>query len=178
LLINVRLNSCSSEQQSNLPIQVPSSPASPSNAGNGPNASPAVPRGAGFSIIVLISSLLVSSRLSKAGVVTLALCVALICLVTETQAQCTNDALIDVEVPSNFVVRMKCRNGCSGHGWCSPVGQCQCDAGYTGFDCSQATAQCSQCSSNGNCINGACVCNTGYAGPACTLRTSTPHLKS
>ena len=63
---------------------------------------------------------------------------------------------------------------CSGHGWCSSVAQCVCDAGYGGADC---TARCPVadgvvCGGHGRCQDGRCRCDAGpatgrWAGEAC-----------
>jgi hypothetical protein len=64
-----------------------------------------------------------------------------------------------------------CPNACSGRGACGNDGQCQCNAGYSGTDCS--LKNCPQdCSGtdHGSCNTntGVCSCKTGYTGSGCS----------
>ena len=49
---------------------------------------------------------------------------------------------------------------------------CQCQAGFSGPDCS-GTSGCGatghSCGANGQCVQGACLCHSGYAGPTCQV---------
>lgn len=79
-----------------------------------------------------------------------------------------------------------CASGCSGHGTCSAVGLCHCEASYAGRDCGFflgtsaqeerhelylasdfASACLGGCSGRGRCVNGICACQSGFFGPAC-----------
>ncbi|XP_069593909.1 tenascin-like [Ranitomeya imitator] len=56
---------------------------------------------------------------------------------------------------------------CSGNGKYVPaLGQCQCDEGWEGPDCS--IKKCNpDCGKFGTCVDGVCICAEGYSGPAC-----------
>jgi len=65
-----------------------------------------------------------------------------------------------------------CPNNCNGTGTCDlSTGVCNCNAGYTGSDCSQKSPiECpNNCGGNGDCdlSTGVCNCNSGYIGIAC-----------
>lgn len=48
-------------------------------------------------------------------------------------------------------------------------GQCACDEGWTGPDCSQRVDLCEGVSCvNGDCVNGQCDCDEGWTGPDCS----------
>nr|AIG55420.1 secreted protein [Thraustotheca clavata] len=79
----------------------------------------------------------------------------------------------------------KCRNACSGHGFCNTFNVCACQRGFLGGDCSQM--QCplgkawgvitgtdvahsmAECSGRGICdrTTGVCTCQLGFQGSAC-----------
>lgn len=69
-----------------------------------------------------------------------------------------------------------CPRNCSQHGDCNLLsGQCRCDKGYDGLDCSKKIEtellECpNDCSSHGNCnhFTGKCTCDPGYAGKDCS----------
>ncbi|XP_022179145.1 teneurin-m isoform X3 [Myzus persicae] len=63
---------------------------------------------------------------------------------------------------------LSCPNGCSGKGECM-VGHCQCNAGFSGDDCSDSVCPV-LCSQRGEYINGECQCNPGWKGKECNLR--------
>lgn len=66
---------------------------------------------------------------------------------------------------------VECPNECSGHGQCNSKGQCLCDSGYQGLDCS--TKYCFQnCSSHGVCLQDKCFCKDGWIGEWCQIDTS------
>ena len=66
----------------------------------------------------------------------------------------------------------QCPHGCSKHGHCNAEGQCACEAGRTGVDCSLFTCPGRGCSGNGYCdlVSGTCTCRTGFGGPDCATR--------
>ena len=46
------------------------------------------------------------------------------------------------------------------------LGECKCNENYRGIDC--AVLKCpSDCSQNGQCMNGTCICDMGYSGDDC-----------
>lgn len=88
-------------------------------------------------------------------------------------------------------MQLECMRGCSGHGTCTLAkngtnsAYCECEAAYTGEDCSQYVLPQSclfGCSSHGVCrfppylsedypslTREQCVCDAGFAGPACSI---------
>jgi hypothetical protein len=66
------------------------------------------------------------------------------------------------------------QNTCSSHGQLDQLGQCICENGWTGVDCS--VQKCSlDCGLNGNCENNVCVCKSGYSGPQCQDKQCSVH---
>ena len=61
-----------------------------------------------------------------------------------------------------------CPNNCMGRGSCRD-GQCECQPGYTYFDCSLRTCA-ADCSGNGMCFNGTCHCKDGFCGADCSAK--------
>ncbi|GKT29686.1 hypothetical protein ADUPG1_014136, partial [Aduncisulcus paluster] len=65
---------------------------------------------------------------------------------------------------------------CNGNGTCTGVAtsgeqSCECDAGYIGDECAQATPEvCDDiaCENGGQCVDGSCVCAFGYSGSTCS----------
>jgi len=66
-----------------------------------------------------------------------------------------------------------CLNDCSKKGKCSSVGQCKCDAGYFGDDCSFFECSADFDCGHGFCSQGACECNDGWFGSDCSKQQST-----
>ena len=74
-----------------------------------------------------------------------------------------------------------CPNGCSGQGTCvtlpgrrregsggsAPPGHCVCRFGFSGSDCSVASACPARCNGRGDCVAGRCECERGWKGTAC-----------
>ena len=69
--------------------------------------------------------------------------------------------------------RPTCANGCSGHGFCKASGECSCESGWTGFDCSTLGCPASGCGAHGVCDakRFACRCESGWTGAACSEQT-------
>ena len=65
------------------------------------------------------------------------------------------------------VARANCPNDCSGKGQCNE-GVCECNVGYTYFDCSLRT--CPADCNGGMCFNGTCKCREGFCGASCSQR--------
>ena len=66
------------------------------------------------------------------------------------------------------------QNTCSSHGQLDQLGQCICEAGWTGSDCS--IQKCSlDCGPNGSCENNVCVCKPGFSGSQCQDRQCSVH---
>lgn len=69
-----------------------------------------------------------------------------------------------------------CPSGCSSNGKCTN-GQCVCNTGYLGGDCSTKCAGTTACpgtpvcSGHGTCTNGTCTCGAGYTGADCSTST-------
>jgi len=74
-----------------------------------------------------------------------------------------------VTIPAEDGSGRQCDFGCSGHGLCSPLGECQCVGDFAPPDCSRILADCpSNCSGHGHCMTGGvCQCMAGAYGPAC-----------
>jgi hypothetical protein len=83
-----------------------------------------------------------------------------------------------------------CPNDCNWHGKCNINSMCECNTGWTGFDCTMRTCptgflisaisnqtdnahMLGQCSGRGRCDHstGQCVCDPGFNGPACQRST-------
>lgn len=60
-----------------------------------------------------------------------------------------------------------CPDNCNGRGHCAKNGECMCDVGYSGLACEMFCP--SECSHNGDCIEGACLCFAGFLGVDCSI---------
>lgn len=69
--------------------------------------------------------------------------------------------------------RPTCANGCSGHGFCKASGECVCEAGWSGFDCSTLGLPPNGCGAHGtpDLKRMVCKCASGWSGAACDERT-------
>uniref|UniRef100_A0A4W5KQ79 EGF-like domain-containing protein n=1 Tax=Hucho hucho TaxID=62062 RepID=A0A4W5KQ79_9TELE len=56
-------------------------------------------------------------------------------------------------------------------------GQCVCDPGFTGPDCSSESCP-GNCNNKGRCVNGQCVCDTGFTGPDCSTKACPGNCKN
>lgn len=97
-----------------------------------------------------------------------------------------DDAMKVLDVSTGYrhsllvVGRKTCPNDCSNdvsrgiyQGKCDVVvGECVCNSGYMGFDCSQRTCPDPLCSGSGTCdtTRGVCKCFTGFSGQKCEWR--------
>lgn len=63
-----------------------------------------------------------------------------------------------------------CPQNCNNHGQCRPDlgGECDCFTGYSGDKCQSYCP--SECSHQGDCIEGACLCYAGFLGVDCSNR--------
>uniref|UniRef100_A0A672HVD5 Zmp:0000000846 n=1 Tax=Salarias fasciatus TaxID=181472 RepID=A0A672HVD5_SALFA len=68
---------------------------------------------------------------------------------------CSNDCGERLSCPNNCLSRGRCVNG-----------QCVCEEGLAGEDCSIRTCP-SSCYGRGECVDGRCVCHTGFTGRDC-----------
>ncbi|KYQ88250.1 hypothetical protein DLAC_10942 [Tieghemostelium lacteum] len=77
-----------------------------------------------------------------------------------------------ITIPINIISCMN--SNCSGHGTCLTGGTCQCDANWSGLDCSISTLYTCEnnCSGNGLCENMNCNCFSEYTGPNCSVKIS------
>ena len=69
--------------------------------------------------------------------------------------------------------RPTCANGCSGHGFCKASGECVCEAGWGGFDCSALGLPAGGCGPHGtpDLKRLVCKCESGWTGASCNERT-------
>jgi len=66
---------------------------------------------------------------------------------------------------------LTCPNNCAGFGVCAN-GQCFCNPGYSGDDCSVSVSCSNDCSGNGICKYGQCWCGPNYVGDDCSVFTN------
>lgn len=60
-----------------------------------------------------------------------------------------------------------CPLNCNNRGTCTNIGQCLCDAGYSGDTCQSFCPN--ECSGQGRCIEGGCLCFAGFGGVDCSV---------
>jgi len=85
-------------------------------------------------------------------------------------------------IPPTCQILALCTNNCTENGICvngATSRVCQCNAGYTGADCSAQTCV-NDCSNHGSCLiqagaAGICQCETGWTGEICNITAPCPN---